>query len=333
MSLARKVGCIACVLLFSSIVQAGVVSVSQTLDYEDNGPWDVGPYFITPGDILDHPPHYRGVDEDWGWLHDMTALVPTNATGIQSATIAIEAWDVDYISNNGVNRVYANDVYLGILEDTNGRNFLYTYFELPSEVLAELWSEGTVFIFLEIDHYRIGERVAIRQATLTVDYQVPGTTPNPDPTIPIYRFWSEKLTSHFYTANETEKDKLLYEYYKTWRYENIAYRALVDDTKLNAFPIYRFWSEVLGGHFYTINKTEKDKLIRDYSRVWTFEGEAFYAFPEALAPADTIPVYRFWSERLGHHFYTSDEAEKQKLIDTYSYTWTFEGVAWYAYEP
>jgi len=41
-------------------------------------------------------------------------------------------------------------------------------------------------------------------------------------------------------------------------------------------------------------------------------------------------VYRFWSDALSGHFYTIDEAERDKLINQYSHVWTYEGIAWYA---
>jgi len=334
MSIARAFGCLVCILLLGSIVEGGVVTVTQTMDYTDNGPWETGPYFMVPGEIEDHPPHYRHMNEDWGWIHNMAPLEPAGALGIQSATLAIEAWDVDYYEPPAeIDRVYANDVLLGILTDTNGRNYGYTYFDLPADVLAELWTDRAVYIYLDIDISRIGERVALRQAKLTVEYLIQGETPEPDPTGEVYRFWSDNLSSHFYTIDEAEKTKLMYDYAGVWTYEGPAYRALLDDTDPDAFPVHRFWSDALGGHFYTINEVEKDKLITDYAGVWTYEGVAFYAYIEGLTPADAIPVYRFWSDALGHHFYTTDEAEKQKLIDTYSYTWTYEGVAWYAFEP
>jgi len=43
-----------------------------------------------------------------------------------------------------------------------------------------------------------------------------------------------------------------------------------------------------------------------------------------------VPVYRFWSPTLEGHFYTADEAEKQKLIDDYPHVWTYECIAFYA---
>ena len=45
------------------------------------------------------------------------------------------------------------------------------------------------------------------------------------------------------------------------------------------------------------------------------------------------PVYRFWSAKLGDHFYTIDEAEKARILRDYPDVWTFEGVAFYAYPP
>jgi hypothetical protein len=97
-------------------------------------------------------------------------------------------------------------------------------------------------------------------------------------------------------------------------------------------PVYRFWSDKLGGHFYTIDEAEKSRLIQDYSTVWTFEGVAFYAYPPEKAPVGSKPVYRFWSDSLGRHFYSISETEKQKLVDEQSKVWTLEGVAWYAFD-
>ncbi len=94
--------------------------------------------------------------------------------------------------------------------------------------------------------------------------------------------------------------------------------------------IYRFWSPVNSRHFYTINEAERDKLINNYAHFWTYEGIAYYAFTADTEP-EVGPVYRFWSPTLGSHFYTIDEAERNKLVDNYAHVWTYEGVAFYAY--
>ncbi len=94
--------------------------------------------------------------------------------------------------------------------------------------------------------------------------------------------------------------------------------------------VYRFWSPVLGKHFYTISKREKEKLLTQYAHVWTYEGPVFRAFLDASDSASR-PVHRFWSSALGSHFYTIEEYEKDKLLGSLVPTWTYEGVAFYAY--
>lgn len=97
-------------------------------------------------------------------------------------------------------------------------------------------------------------------------------------------------------------------------------------------PVYRFWSDKLSAHFYTISETEKDKLIEKYADTWRYEGIAFYAYPPECQVAGTLPVYRFWSANLGRHFYSMSETEKDKLIEKYPHVWAFEGIAWHAFD-
>jgi hypothetical protein len=45
---------------------------------------------------------------------------------------------------------------------------------------------------------------------------------------------------------------------------------------------------------------------------------------------NSSPVYRFYSKQNRAHFYTTSQAERDKIIDIYSdYQWKYEGVAWY----
>jgi len=150
--------------------------------------------------------------------------------------------------------------------------------------------------------------------------------------VPVYRFWSAQTGKHFFTSRESEKAKLIEQYSHVWVFEGIAYYAYARDTEPNLMPVYRFWSDKNTAHFYTISEAERDKLITEYAEVWTFEGEAFYAYSEGQQPEGAKPVQRFWSDTTSAHFYTISEAEMNKLIDQYSHVWTHEGIAWYALE-
>jgi hypothetical protein len=146
----------------------------------------------------------------------------------------------------------------------------------------------------------------------------------------VYRFWSPKTGKHFFTIDSNEKERLLIEYSLVWTYEGVAFAAFCDDSDPLTRPVYRFWSDKLSSHFYTMDEQERDKLIKEQAKTWVFEGVAFYVYPSGLQPAMTYPVYRFWSPVRGGHFYTADESEKENLIAKYSRVWTYEGIAWYA---
>jgi len=150
---------------------------------------------------------------------------------------------------------------------------------------------------------------------------------------PIYRFWSPVTGKHFYTMAEAEKDKLINQYSHIWTYEGIAYYAYAQASERGLAAVYRFWSDTLAGHFYTIRESERDKLINEYAHVWSYEGPAFYAYANGQQPASCDAIHRFWSDNLSGHFYTISEAEKDKIINNYSSVWTYEGIAWYALPP
>jgi hypothetical protein len=96
-------------------------------------------------------------------------------------------------------------------------------------------------------------------------------------------------------------------------------------------PVYRFWSPLYNGHFFTISTAERDSIIATYpASTWTYEGEMFRAFTTQVA--GTVPLYRFWSPRMNGHFYTTSAAEKAHVEQVYdSSTWTYEMVAYYVY--
>jgi hypothetical protein len=110
------------------------------------------------------------------------------------------------------------------------------------------------------------------------------------------------------------------------------------DASGSAVPVYHFTSIPPAGsgtaaskqHFCTISEQEKYKLIDSQSKLWKYEGIAFFAYAEGQQPPGSRPVHRFWSQSLNRYFFTMDEAQKQLLIDKLANVWKYEGVAWYA---
>jgi hypothetical protein len=93
--------------------------------------------------------------------------------------------------------------------------------------------------------------------------------------------------------------------------------------------VYRFWSPVNEGHFYTADPGERDRVMTLWPNVWVYEGPRYAAF--ATQAPGTVPLFRFWSSRFNGHFYTADPAERDRVIALWPDVWSYEGVAYYVY--
>ena len=72
-------------------------------------------------------------------------------------------------------------------------------------------------------------------------------------------------------------------------------------------------------------------MIANWPDDWTYEGVAYHVYATGQQPVGTLPLYRFWSPTLRHHFYTISAAERDTLMAQWSQTWIYEGRAWYTY--
>jgi parallel beta-helix repeat protein len=104
-----------------------------------------------------------------------------------------------------------------------------------------------------------------------------------------------------------------------------------ESTPIAKQHVYRFWSDSKRGHFYTINKAERDQVASSYSpQEWRYESVAYDAFDTQIA--GTIPLYRFYSDAFQGHFFTASAAEKDSVIANYpDNVWLYEGIAYYVY--
>ena len=105
--------------------------------------------------------------------------------------------------------------------------------------------------------------------------------------VPVFRFYAPSLDTHFYTAGASERDKLVNDFADVWVYEQIAFYAFPEDAQLpDTAPVYRFWSDALRCHFYTIDEDEKDRLLNEQPDLWIEEGVAWYAYPPVPSNAE-----------------------------------------------
>ncbi|MFP8777515.1 DUF1566 domain-containing protein [Hydrogenophaga sp. RWCD_12] len=106
-----------------------------------------------------------------------------------------------------------------------------------------------------------------------------------------------------------------------------AYSGSTKDFSRQPLPVYRFFNNSTGVHFYTMSDQERDAISATLPQ-FSLEGRAFYVLPDFDVPRS--PVYRFYSIYTGTHFYTIDSEEMYYVRTNYAEYFNFEGVAWWA---
>jgi uncharacterized protein DUF5648 len=249
------------------------------------------------------PSYWYEAKNGWSIRTSYVNRIPNDGTIYLSYDAAS---DVVYLSDAAYGPENAWITVTGFLKDQWGGEPVHLYLGGMAEDLAI--ASGNAYL----DNLVVEQGVLIEPASAEV-----------------YRFWSPVTGTHYYTIDAGERDALIKEFADVWDYEGVAFRV-PGASDPNAAPVYRFWSENLASHFYTINEWEKDKLVDQYADVWAYEGPVFYAYPVDKQPGWALPVYRFWSASKSTHFFTIDEQERDKLLSQFSNVWVYEGIAWYA---
>lgn len=144
----------------------------------------------------------------------------------------------------------------------------------------------------------------------------------------VYRFYNTSNGTHFYTASATERDSLRSSA-QNMSYEGAVFGAPTSSS--TATSVYRFYNKNNGSHFFTISQTERDSIINTMSNTYTYEGAAYNAYTSAVGPtvSGATPLYRFYNNAQGTHFFTASSAERDNIINTMSGTYKYEGTAFY----
>lgn len=100
-----------------------------------------------------------------------------------------------------------------------------------------------------------------------------------DPNLrPVYRFWSQTRSAHYYTISEAERDYgLMTDLSETWQYQGVAFYAYPAGRQPSgAWPVHRLWSDALGSHLYTAFAAEMEGLTGGDSPAWVYDTVAWY---------------------------------------------------------
>ena len=157
----------------------------------------------------------------------------------------------------------------------------------------------------------------------------PGNTTPLDKTIGVYRFFDRSNGTYFYTASASEaqsvsqtRPDLVPE--GTNGIGLLAISPASNDP--NAAPVYRFFDTKFGTHFFTASASERDTIIATRTDLSYEPNSVFYE--HTTFQTGDIPVYRFFDNVHGTHFYTDSEAERATIINTRT-DLVAEGVGFY----
>lgn len=144
----------------------------------------------------------------------------------------------------------------------------------------------------------------------------------------VHRFFNTESGRHFYTGSKEEGEFVLNNLDGFALEENASFFS-ASPAEWSASPVYRFFNNDTGVHFYTISDEEKDFVIENNEQ-FTFEGTGFHAWETEISPINSSEVHRFYNPSTGSHFFAmSEEADfvRENLPE-----FQYEGVAFNVFE-
>ena len=153
----------------------------------------------------------------------------------------------------------------------------------------------------------------------------PGVQPSTSPKV--FRFVDTGTGTHFFTDDPTEAATVS-SARSDLVTEGVGFNAIDPATNdPNAAPVYRFFDQIDGTHFFTASESEKAGVIATRPDLVLEPNSTFYE--HATAQAGDVPVYRFFDSVHGTHFYTASSVEQAGIMASRPDLVT-EGIAFYA---
>lgn len=105
--------------------------------------------------------------------------------------------------------------------------------------------------------------------------------------------------------------------------------STINSEKARGSTVYRFFNPLAGVHFYTADGNESD-YVRNNLDNYVYEGES-YVTVDPVTGDSPEEVYRFFNSTTGVHLYTTDENERDYIVDNLN-NFVYENVKFHAFE-
>lgn len=152
--------------------------------------------------------------------------------------------------------------------------------------------------------------------------------------VDVFRFQNSVNEATFLTAFVEERDSVDanlpgYVLQDEPEFEAFDREAALADGEGGLVEVFRFFNLDTGGHFFTIDESERDQVIANLPLI-RFEGVGFSAYENADDVDGLVPVFRIFNLTTGTHLFITSEDEREAALATGDFV--DEGVAFYAFE-
>ncbi|MDT7953254.1 MAG: hypothetical protein RQ966_17255 [Acetobacteraceae bacterium] len=210
--------------------------------------------------------------------------------------------------------VSITDAYCNRLAEGNAAVTLMSGNAVAATLQFSVPQAGTVF--------QLGDDGA-GHATLSLTAASTGSSSS----VAVYRFFDAANGTQLLTQDRAERDAIIASR-PDLHFEGVGLHALAsNEPDPNTTAVYRFFDVNNGTHFLTASAAERNALLATRTDL-VFEASSTM-FEHATAQAGDTPVYRFFDNSSGAHFFTADSGERASLLSARP-DMTFEGVAFYA---
>jgi len=109
--------------------------------------------------------------------------------------------------------------------------------------------------------------------------------------------------------------------------------TITDGTTWILRPLYRYWKDTAGDHFYTTNPSEIGTVIQGQVGKDDFVSEGIACLLFTSQVQGSTPLYRYWKVSGSDHFYTTNAGEIGTATPghTGNHGYVSEGVAGYCF--
>ncbi len=209
-----------------------------------------------------------GVASTWWRMDGGTTQQGTTASVATTGTHAVQFWSVDVAGNTEP------------VDADNTATFSVTAAPAPTPMpVWRFYNFRTGTHFYTADPAEQSRVLGTMQGTYSLDgvgYTV--NTSDAANSTPLWRFYNLRTGTHFYTADPSEKARIVATMGSTYRLDGAAYNVSSGWVP-GALTVYRFYNMRTGTHFYTADPAEKARVQSTMGGVYSLDGPGFYLAP------------------------------------------------------